>query len=205
MNELLRYKAIGFDLDGTIYDEYDFIEQAYRSVACVLSKVVDVDNQVIYKDLCHLWLEFGSSSNIFQKALNIYSDKYDEETIQRCVECYRNAEFELNLSKRAIMIFEYLTAMKTNLFIVTDGNSDLQRKKIEKLGLYRWFLPENIAISGDYGADYQKPSSFMANKINVLQDNLNDVVYLGDRNIDRMFAENCGFKFFITKNMMVLE
>ena len=32
-----RIKAVGFDMDGTIYDEYDFIYQVYQSIANTFS------------------------------------------------------------------------------------------------------------------------------------------------------------------------
>ncbi len=164
MNKLFDFKTIGFDLDGTIYDEYDFISQAYKPVSEIISHRLNQDPTIIYSRLCIEWLHYGSSANIFQNVIGKYSKKEDAQLIAECVACYRSVDFSLALSARSKFIFSLLTELETNLFIVTDGNSNLQRRKIEKLGLYSWFKPENIAISGDYGKEMQKPSPFMAKK-----------------------------------------
>lgn len=201
--EQCKIRIIGFDLDGTIYDEFDFIKQAYKSVSLVISSEYGIDEEDVFRDLCIEWLRYGSSANIFQNVISKYTDNVRIELIKECVKRYRDADIKLELSERARMTFEYLNENAYKLFIVTDGHSELQRKKIESLGLNKWFKKENIAISGDYGVDKQKPSSYMAGEIAVLKNNKKGVLYLGDRNVDREFANKCKFYFQTMKNMNI--
>lgn len=195
-------KAVVFDLDGTIYDEFDFIVQVYLDVAKVIADYIQIPLNIVYEKLCQTWLEIGSSGNVFQQsAFELASSELPKEVIKECVSVYRNAKFQLNLSNRAKSLFCNLNNAGYLLCIVTDGDSELQRKKIDSLGLNQWFSNQNIYVSGDYGKEYQKPNPFMGLKL--LCDDLkaNEVLYLGDRNIDKIFAENVGFSFVQVKNM----
>lgn len=201
----LNPRVVGFDIDGTLYDEFDFVSQSYKNVAAVMSKLLDVDRRKVYEDLCAEWLQFGSSVNIFQNVAQKYVDLFPEESVQACIRSYREGFFELQLTRRTEYILNYLKNERYLLFLVTDGNSELQRKKINSLGLTKWFVKENIAVSGDYGRKYQKPSPYMASRIEALMSSSSEVVYVGDREVDRSFAHSCGFEFIQVSNMIIWE
>jgi phosphoglycolate phosphatase-like HAD superfamily hydrolase len=63
--------------------------------------------------------------------------------------------------------------------------------------LERWFASKNIAITGSYGLHYYKPSTLILEKIKALSiDCPNErVVYFGDREVDKLFADNARFNF----------
>lgn len=202
INNLLQYDAIGFDLDGTLYDEYEFISQAYREVANVITTKMNIDVFVIYRALCINWLKYGSSANIFQlTAKQTIRKEFERELISECVEAYRKSDINLVLPKRSKTVLEELVNHERTIFLVTDGNSTLQRKKIKALGLNEWFDNSRIAISGDFGSEFQKPSIYMLNKINFSGNKINKMIYIGDRIIDRQFAENTGMEFVEVHNM----
>jgi FMN phosphatase YigB (HAD superfamily) len=94
-------------------------------------------------------------------------------------------------------------ADRYDLFLITDGQSRLQRAKFQALGLERWFESENVGISGDYGAEYQKPSTNILDKLVLTQSGVdpNRVVFFGDRVMDAEFAKNAGFHFVAVKCM----
>lgn len=190
----LGINAIGFDMDGTLYDEFDFISQAYNTVAAFIAKQYNLKKSEVYKSLCDNWKKFGSSANIFQKTFREFSIEPDVEMVKECINRYRTADFNLIISCEMECLLNDLKSEGYKLFLVTDGNARLQRKKINELGLNRWFDEENIAISGDYGKEYQKPEAYMKDKIKILKSE-DKVLYVGDRDIDKMFAENSGFKF----------
>lgn len=202
MNDIDKDTVVGFDLDGTIYDEFEFIAQAYISIAEIISYKLNMEKSCIYERLCMEWLRYGSSFNIFQKVIGEELSNQNPQLIKECIRSYRKTNFKLKLSVRAEIILETLVKTGCELFIVTDGDRELQRKKIDALGLMRWFTPNNIAISGDYGRDVQKPSTYMATKISALKTPKKKVMFLGDRYVDWQFANNCGFEFYKIKNMI---
>ena len=64
---------IGFDLDGTLYDEFDFIKQAYKEVLVQQDELIPAEYlKQAYEFMCHRWLEKGSSYPY------IFSDGGDE-------------------------------------------------------------------------------------------------------------------------------
>lgn len=201
-----QIEAVGFDLDGTLYDELDFILQVYSPIAKLLANVTKQGQHEVYWWMVNRWLEKGSSYNrIFLEVLS--SKNIDEEikksTIENCLVIFRYFQPELSLTNRVKIL---LDIFKSNypIFIITDGNSLLQKAKFKALGLEKWFDHNNVAISGDYGFEYQKPSVFMANQIKVLRNvNPSRVIYFGDREQDALFAKNVGFGFIPVKVMQV--
>jgi len=195
ISELMKYDSIGFDVDGTLYDEFDFISQAYRGVAGIIAEFANAPKADVYEALCSEWKQFGSSkTTLFQDVYYMFSDELPENFIKECVNAFRSEPIELSLSDEAKEMLNTLKSNNKDLFIVTDGNSDLQRKKIYALGLDRWFSENNIAVSGDWGSQYQKPSPHMFQSVLKRSENKN-TVFLGDRDADEQFAENINADF----------
>jgi FMN phosphatase YigB (HAD superfamily) len=199
-----QIEAVGFDLDGTIYDELDFILQVYLPIAILLANLSNQDQQEVYRWMVNRWLEKGSSYNrIFEEVLSSKGVDEGKKTIERCLHIFKHFRPEISLTNRVKIL---LDNFKSNypLFLITDGNDLLQRAKFKALGLGKWFEINNIAISGDYGRKYQKPSAFMASQIEVLRDiKPSRVIYFGDREVDALFARNAGFGFIPVKVMQV--
>ena len=196
-------RIIGFDLDGTLYDEFEFVSQAYQEVAKIISKYVEIETANVYSQLCQYWLKYGSSANIFQMVVEDNKGQVNENLIKECVSAYRCCDFSMSISKRTEMTLDYLVEQEYKLFLITDGDSNLQRRKIKALSLERWFDYRNIAISGDYGRNKQKPSTYMCKHVSVINECKGDVLYRGDRDIDEYFSKNSGFKFMYLKNMNI--
>jgi FMN phosphatase YigB (HAD superfamily) len=199
---------IGFDLDGTLYDEFDFVTQLYSSISKTMSELTNLDDRIIYRVLLEQWLREGNTKELFQNVLEKIGFKgNDDSVVSACISVYRDFSPVLKLSPRMVFILEQLIAYGYSMFLVSDGNDRLQRKKIEALGLYRFFSPENIAITGDYGDEYQKPSTKIVSRIEILcgVTKTQTVLYAGDRERDRLFAEEAGFRFIGMKNAVWVE
>ena len=92
------------------------------------------------------------------------------------------------------------------MILITDGNSVLQRRKIESLGLGTWFSNNRIFISGDYGKEYQKPGTLIIGKVKEkFPLDRRKICYLGDRQIDKVFADAAGFEFYYAPCMQIIE
>ena len=119
MNSLIelssQFKAVGFDLDGTLYDEFDFIYQFYHSLCDTLGDQLRIGCP---EYACKIWLEYGSSYPFIFK--NMYEKYYLgslqlEHFVEYCLMSYRQFKPALRLSERANFILETLSESK-NLF-----------------------------------------------------------------------------------------
>ena len=192
------FDAYIFDLDGTLYDEYDFIRQAYRPVSRILSDGVNTEK--MYETLCEMWLNYGSSANIFQMAYEkICNGTLSDDLRKKCVNAFRNSEFELVLSQRVIDILEALKDKP--MAIITDGDGVLQRRKYKALKLDQWIKEDYVFVSSDHGNGHYKPDPYMG-KLAKEKLNADRIVYFGDRQVDEDFAKNAGFEFRKVRNMI---
>ncbi|KUO70136.1 MAG: hypothetical protein APF81_00365 [Desulfosporosinus sp. BRH_c37] len=194
-----QIEVIGFDLDGTLYDELDFIIQVYRPISKLLALNSKRYENEAYNWIIYRWLEKGSSYPcIFDEFLTSHGVSEEiirQEIIEKCLILYREFRPVIYLDARVRTLLDYFHG-QFQLFIVTDGNFRLQMAKFKALGLARWFDLENVIVSGKFGINYQKPATLMAKEINVLRHHsVERVAYLGDREIDREFSAKLGFQF----------
>lgn len=187
-------ETIGFDMDGTLYDEYDFIVEAYEEIDNKL-----INNQSILTYMKNRWLEKGSSyAHIFEEAYDLKRFKIQkEEFITQALEIFRACIPQIKLSTRTENILEYMK-QHYDIFLITDGNLDLQQRKFESLGLGRFFNNDRIIFTGLHGHDYYKPSTLALKFLNIKSKN---IVYFGDRDIDMNFARNSKMIFKKVYNM----
>ena len=63
-------------------------------------------------------------------------------------------------------VLEYLEKIKTNQCgIISNGNKEIQHKKLEKTGLKHFFPLQNIYVSSDFSEEEKKPSPTMILKM----------------------------------------
>lgn len=197
-----QYDGVGFDLDGTLYDEFSFISEFYRS----LELIFPGDLKTGAEDYgCQTWLKFGSGYQfIFQEIYhNYYIGKMTEsEFITKCLLNYRIFKPNINLSEQSINILESLKKNK-ELFLVSDGNSDLQLSKVAALKLNKYICEDNIFLTGKLGKAFYKPSIKIIENSKIMK--LSKVIFFGDRVVDETFASRCRFDFQYVKNMKMLN
>ena len=186
-------------MDGTLYDEFDFIAQAYKAIAERLAEVCNDNSRTIYAGMIERWLEKGSSyPHIFSEVLQKYGveEPQRDSLVIELLDIFRNVNPRLVLSNRVQFLLDFFKG-NFELFLVTDGGITLQTAKFKALGLEKWFTPENVWISGTSGPHHQKPSRHIAEKIKILTSCVQPqhVVFLGDREIDRAFALNLNYQF----------
>lgn len=198
-------EIVGFDMDGTLYDEFDFIRQVYVPIAAVLGDDNNSSLESRLQFMLNRWSEKGSSYPlIFEETLereNVPKEFWPEK-ISTSLKVFRTFVPTLNLSASMQQILEYCNTDK-ELFLVSDGSSVLQWNKFNALGLNRYFRTENVFISGDHGIATQKPSLASLNAVNVLKKKTEKdrVVFIGDRVQDEIYAKDAGFKFIHIKKL----
>lgn len=186
-------------MDGTLYDELEFIVQVYKPIAERLAEVCGASMRAVYSRMIERWLEKGSSyPHIFNEVLQQYKveEGQRESIIIELLNIFRNFNPQLILSNRVRFLLDFFKG-NFELFLVTDGGTTLQAAKFKSLGLEKWFIPENVWISGTSGLHYQKPSKHIAEKIKILTSGVQPqhVVFFGDREIDREFALKLNYQF----------
>lgn len=198
--QLDQYSVIGFDMDGTLYDEEIFIRQVYASIANYLSDTLSASYEFIYSWMIERWKEKGSSySFIFSEVIGQVGLKASEELINDCLNIYRNFKPILRLHTNA-EIFLNEISKEHQLFLITDGNFKLQKEKFNSLKLEKWFKEENVVFTGKLGKEFYKPSIRATEYIECLKNMTKPVLYFGDRNIDEQFALNAQFDFVKVEN-----
>jgi FMN phosphatase YigB (HAD superfamily) len=194
-----RVRVVGFDMDGTLYDEAEFIAQVYRPIAAIIARSAGSPVESIHAALLRRWLEKGSSYNrIFDEALAARGvlDLAAQRAIDECLAAFRGFTPSLTLPARVQAILDAMIE-KYPLFLVSDGSPGLQQRKFAALGLSRWFEAVNVGFCANLGAGFDKPDTRILGEIRVLREGSApaDVVFFGDRAIDARFAANAGFHF----------
>lgn len=192
-------RIVGCDMDGTLYDEADFIAQVYRAIANLLAETGNAKAEILHAWMIQRWLEKGSSyPHIFYEATNEAGTPREDvaKTVDFCLELFRNYQPVLTLGPRAKTILDAL-CLNYPLFLVSDGSARLQQRKFDALGLGRWFDLDNVGISGYHGQEFCKPSIKIINKIKILGKPYlpSQILFFGDRAVDTEFAANAGFQF----------
>src|SRR5882724_6423379 len=192
-------RIVGCDMDGTLYDEAEFIAQVYRPIADILARVRRAEPARLHAWLFQRWLEKGSSyRHIFSEAVanaDIARDDADK-AVARCVEVFRSHEPTLTLTPRVQAILDAMCTAYP-MFLISDGSAALQKRKFESLGLARWFEEADVGISGCHGPEFNKPDTRILGRIKVLEAAHlpRQVMFFGDREVDAQFASNAGFQF----------
>lgn len=197
-----QVKYVGFDLDGTLYDEFCFIRQVYHDILLESHQLFDnLATPLNY--MLDRWLEKGSSYNrIFDETCARYArDPKDQESfVATALETYRHYRPELTLPERNRQLLQHISC-RFQMFLITDGPPILQRNKFKALGLKELFQPDRVVFTGELGKNHYKPDTAAFDLLNMSSPG-EQIVYFGDRENDREFCHRAGIQFQLTYNMV---
>lgn len=170
-------EAIIFDLDDTLISEKQYIESGFKAVTKELNRLYLLDSEETLKKMLELFNQ--SSSNVFNRLLDLLNIKYSKEVIIDLIKCYREHKPEIEFFEDVIPVINKLRNSEYKLGIITDGYKETQFRKIEALKCHDLF--DEIIITDQLGREYWKPHEksykLMAQKLNV---DLESMVYIGD-------------------------
>jgi FMN phosphatase YigB (HAD superfamily) len=188
-------KYVGFDMDGTLYDEFEFISQVYEEISKPLGSEA-------YEYMCSRWIDKGSSYNeIFDEAFDIFGSKLEkskDEFVANSLNIFRNYSPSLLLTKRVKYLLEFYKE-NYEIFLISDGNPKLQNKKFLSLGLDKFFKNQSVIFTGEYDIQHHKPNT---KSIELLDINVNKTIFFGDRDVDKKFAKDANMRFIKVYNMV---
>ena len=170
-------RAILFDLDDTLYDEMQFVRGGFEAVSSYTSKNANVNQNVVYQLLLDVLEKHGRGQtfDIALKKLGLYN----KNLIPKLVEVYRTHKPKLSLYSEVRTVLSTLRKQGYKLGLITDGNVEVQRNKVEALKIKDFF--DCIIFSDEYGIEKQKPNPFPYQKaLKELKASARETIYVGD-------------------------
>ena len=172
----LKNTVVVFDLDDTLYKEFDYQTSGYKEVVRWLEKVYKVSLQNILYEL----LSRGSSDILKELCVSAGISENVKTTL---LWIYRLHYPKIQLSKKVEKLIVDMDRNSAGVVILTDGRSITQSLKLQALGLSRF----PAYISEDY--EDQKPSPYRFKK--VMQDYPEkSYIYIGDNPKKDFIAPN---------------
>lgn len=168
--------VLAFDLDDTLYDERRYVESGFRAVAADAEHRFGWRKDESFVRLCAR-LDGEGRGAVFDGWLEEHG-RLNKSEVRRCVQIYRTHTPHLRLFPAAQELLPIL-AGRYPLYLVTDGNKLVQRRKIEALGIARLF--RKVLVTHQYGIAHAKPSPRCFERIREREGcTWNNMVYVGD-------------------------
>jgi len=144
-------KAIIFDLDDTLYDcSGTLVVRGRRQVAKTIARLINSSEEEAY----HLQLEmeekYGVKTNIYEKIVSHYH--LPGSYVQELLEEFIHVEISnITLFSDVVDTLIQLKSKGYRLLLVTSGDKEIQRKKIDVLGLYNRYFDDIVIIERNKG------------------------------------------------------
>ncbi|MGB8490975.1 MAG: HAD-IA family hydrolase [Bacteroidales bacterium] len=204
LSDLYSYSLFIFDLDNTIYNEEDYLLQAYRAIAEEFERIVPSKGKnKLFSILRDLYMEQGREK-LFDKFLDAID--LDRSYIPKCLTILRSFEpAKTNeIDKTIKKVLSDLINQDKSVFVLTNGNVDQQKTKIKYID---WTgLDESIHFV--FANEFEpKPSPAGVEYILKISGiPKNETIMIGDSETDSMCARNSGIAFLrvqdLTKNII---
>lgn len=142
-----------FDLDDTLYDEKQFVYGGFKAVAAFLSPLLSLSRETVLRRLKQEVQQ--SRDQVFDRLLQ-KQGIYSKKLVKECLRLYRSHPPRLKLTPAAKKCLNRLKSYP--LYVVTDGNKQVQKRKFEALGLTN--LIKRCLCTHAFGLRHQKPSPY---------------------------------------------
>jgi len=183
-------KAMFFDLDNTLYDAQQYFLGAFNNISKYISLKYNIPKQEVHKALVELWSEKTSMyPHLLDDLLGLFH--IDQDSTKVIVKIFNEYTGKLEPYPDVFPVLQMLRQTGYKLGIITDGDVERQKRKIESLKFEPLF---DVII---YAKETEsKPSSlpFLAS-LEKLKANATDVFYVADNPlIDFKGAKEAGLK-----------
>jgi len=188
-------RSVIFDLDDTIFPEITFLEKRYEYIS---KQIFCGSWEEPYQFLLD---EFDAEgrSYLFDKLIRRYKLKLSVEDVLKVFRCY-DGHFEMSIIPYPW--FQKLASRLNKgypLLLITNGNPDQQRRKLDALNLIDLFPNIVCVFANEYeGKPRIEPFEALGKELK-----LHNPIYIGDSEIDRAFCVACGIEFFDVKNLLI--
>lgn len=190
-------KAIGFDLDNTLYNQKQFEYFAFWHVAIVVSKYYGINKNNYFSMLKYLFNK-GISDFTFDRAIKLCKGEIPKDweffVKTKLLRVYRSAKPKLKLFNWVESFLIEAISKKLKLVIITNGGVEIQNYKIDALKIRKYF--DRIYISDEFNPPARKPDTILFKYF--LKDfglKGEDVIYIGDNIKSDSSCQKPGIKF----------
>jgi HAD superfamily hydrolase (TIGR01549 family) len=180
IDALKKYSCIIFDLDGTLIDSFEAINDAFDAVFIKFS-----GRRISFEE---------SNSYVGVPLEDLLGDMFGKENQREAIEIFRNKYNEICFKKTSLIdgvqeLLYYLKNAGKTLNVATNKTGSISRSLLKHLNIYDLF----DYIYGVYDGFEGKPSPQMLHTIvqNVGVSN-SSTIFIGDSPIDIMTAKNAG-------------
>jgi HAD superfamily hydrolase (TIGR01549 family) len=193
ISDLNNFSLIIFDLDNTIYNEEDYLYQAYSAICDRFAGMAPGhDKKSLFNLMMKIYRKEGREK-LFNKFLT--KAGIGEGYLTDCLKILRsfNPEKQIEIYSRSEKILRLLIEKDKQIFVLTNGNPGQQKNKIRNL-LWKG-LDEKITF---ILANEIEPKPSPAGIEHILKKTgieKKKVVFIGDSDIDRKCAARAKVKF----------
>jgi putative hydrolase of the HAD superfamily len=168
--------ALIFDLDDTLYPERDYVLSGFASVARWIEAQAGLDAGRTGAELAELF-DGGAKRDAFDRWVS--ARRLPEAiSVGSMVGVYRDHDPVIELDPRTRVLLTDLRR-RHKLGLVTDGRADVQRRKIEALGVAEFL--DAIVVTAELGVGFSKPHpAAYRTVLGRLGANATDAVYVAD-------------------------
>lgn len=179
----MKYKHLIFDLDGTLYDEYDYFKAVLENIsAIIMNDNPHLKQTELYNDIL---ADFYSKGTQYKNYFSHISQKYygDDSRGRYFFSIYCNIEANLQLYPDFLQLVNVLKGEGILMSLLTNGTIEAQKNKIRILKLDQIF--DYICVARELGDDWEKPNPDVYKRILDLHNvKTEDSMYIGDNPIN---------------------
>lgn len=192
-------KMVGFDLDDTLYYHWSYEKQIFNKISIIVENKYDINKDKYFENLKSLFFQKNKNRTFDIAFRNLGYElpkDWDNFVKTEILPVYRSfkPEEDLEIIDKNFKIMLNYYNKQVPLCLITNGNYNVQRNKIDKLGVSHYF--EEILISDFFGPEYRKPSTYMfelvLKKYKLSSD---EIIYYGDDERTDSCCELLGIKF----------
>jgi putative hydrolase of the HAD superfamily len=146
--------AVLFDLDDTLYPEFEFVRSGFAAVASFLAERYGLDSGALRDRMVEIHDQVGRGSIFDRIAAELHLET--PGLVPALVAIYRGHQPRIALHEDVPPVLAALRRRNVRLGLVSDGMASVQRSKLAALGL----TPQlDVAVLTDeLGRQYRKPS-----------------------------------------------
>lgn len=170
-------KAVIFDLDDTLYDEFTYVQSGFEKVSVYIENKYSVSKSDFFNSLIND-LKRNGRGHTFNNVLTKFNI-YDEGLVYKLVHIYQRHKPNIKLYSNAEELLIQIKKIGKKTGIITDGTSIMQKNKVESLGIKKYM--DVLIYTDEYGIEYWKPNTFSFEKcLKEFSTKPKEMVYIGD-------------------------
>ncbi|MGD0829509.1 MAG: HAD family hydrolase [Terracidiphilus sp.] len=148
-------KAVVFDMDDTLFLEYQYVLSGFRHIAGLVAQDACRTPEEIFAFLTKLTKRTELRGRVLDALLEVYPRIGIAWSISRLIDEYRSHIPRISLFRGVAPMLSELRRAGAYLSVITDGASASQHRKAEALKLPKRM--DLLIVTDDQGIEYRKP------------------------------------------------